>query len=106
MQENKKYNNQMEINDLIDDAIANAVARRSFQENALLTVSDEEAAMIAGGTGVIESTRIKVDVKQDITIAGFKPVCPPVKPPIIICPPIKPPIIAGMMVPLDKDIIA
>ncbi|RUT10015.1 hypothetical protein DSM106972_005100 [Dulcicalothrix desertica PCC 7102] len=50
MEENKKFNHQMEINDLIDDAITNAITRRSLVEtkDALFAVSDQEAAIIAG----------------------------------------------------------
>jgi hypothetical protein len=40
MSENKKCDRQMEINDLIDDAIVNAVTRREFVE----TLSDDEVA--------------------------------------------------------------
>ncbi len=43
MQGNKKYKGQIEINDLIDDAITNAVARRGLvEQEALLALSDEE----------------------------------------------------------------
>ncbi len=45
---NRKHNNQVEINDLIDDAVNNALVRRS---EALLPLSDEEAQSISGGTG-------------------------------------------------------
>ncbi len=41
-----KANNKFEINDLIDNAISNAVARRN---TALSTVSEEEAKNITGG---------------------------------------------------------
>jgi hypothetical protein len=41
-----KANNKFEINDLIDDAISNAVARRN---TALSTVSEEKAKNITGG---------------------------------------------------------
>jgi hypothetical protein len=47
MNENqKKYYGSLEINDLIDDAVKNAVARRSDLED---TLSDKEASDIAGG---------------------------------------------------------
>ncbi|MDF5727727.1 MAG: hypothetical protein PUP92_06720 [Rhizonema sp. PD38] len=65
MDENqKKYIGRLEINDLIDDAIA----RRSLDtdsEDALSALSYEEAARIAGGltTGTVEPT---------------KAVCPPI----------------------------
>lgn len=41
-----KANNRLEINDLIDDAVNNALARRN---EALASVSDDEAKNIAGG---------------------------------------------------------
>lgn len=47
-----KANNRLEINDLIDDAVNNALARR---DEALASVSDDEAKNIAGGA-VIQST--------------------------------------------------
>jgi hypothetical protein len=81
MEESKNYNRQLEINDLIDDAISNAVTRRGLVEN----LSDDEAASVGGGLEVANPM-----------IAGFKPidpVCPPTKPPIKpTCPPTKPPI--------------
>jgi hypothetical protein len=91
---NEKSNRQIEIHDLIDDAITNAVARRGLVEKqeALLPLSDDEAAMIPGGLGVEETARVAVSLNPGI-IAGFKPICPPIKPPIKpICPPPKPPI--------------
>lgn len=48
----RKYNSQIEINDLIDDAVKNAVTRRNEvldSEEALLSMSDEEAKSVAGG---------------------------------------------------------
>ncbi|MEH1966949.1 hypothetical protein [Nostoc sp.] len=69
--ENRKYNNQTEIHDLIDEAVNNALARRNQIQDAsegLSSLSDEEAANIVGG-------------KTQPAIAGFKPVCPP---PIIV----------------------
>ncbi|MEH1872691.1 hypothetical protein [Nostoc sp.] len=48
----RKYNNQIEINDLIDDAVKNALTRRNEvldSEEALLAMSDEEAKSVAGG---------------------------------------------------------
>ncbi len=41
-----KTNNRLEINDLIEDAVTNALARRT---EAVESVSDEEAKNIAGG---------------------------------------------------------
>ncbi|MEH1819596.1 MAG: hypothetical protein V7L22_03095 [Nostoc sp.] len=48
----RKYNIQIEINDLIDDAVKNAVTRRNEalnSEESLLLISDEEAKSVAGG---------------------------------------------------------
>ena len=82
MEANKKDNRQMAINDLIQDAITNAMTRRGLveKEEALLALSDEEAARVAGGLTSV------------ITVAAFKPiepVCSPTKPTPIkaICPP-------------------
>ncbi len=47
-----KYNIQIEINDLIDDAVKNAMTRRNEvfnSEEALLSMSDEEAKSVSGG---------------------------------------------------------
>ncbi|MEH1764917.1 MAG: hypothetical protein V7L27_13740 [Nostoc sp.] len=52
----RKYNSQIEINDLIDDAVKNAVTRRNEvldSEEALLSMSDEEAKNVAGGIWLI-----------------------------------------------------
>ncbi|MEH1920015.1 hypothetical protein [Nostoc sp.] len=48
----RKYNIQIEINDLIDDAVKNAVTRRNEalnSEESLLLMSDKEAKSVAGG---------------------------------------------------------
>jgi hypothetical protein len=48
----KMYNSQIEIDDLIDDAVKNAVVRRHEaldSEETLLSMSDEEAKNVAGG---------------------------------------------------------
>jgi hypothetical protein len=48
----RKYNGKLEINDLIDDAVKNAVERRNQSldsEDALLALSDTEATNVAGG---------------------------------------------------------
>ena len=46
-----KHRSQLEINDLIGDAVNNAVARRSQidSESALSALSDEQARSITGG---------------------------------------------------------
>ena len=67
MEESKKYNRQLEINDLIDDATNNAVARRGLLE----TLSDDEAASVGGGRTLLSGTKRP-------TIAGFKTICPPI----------------------------
>lgn len=81
MEERKNCPQQIEIDDLIGDAIANAVTRRGLVE----TLSDEEATSIAGG---LTEEQKAILIKRVPTVAGFKPIqptCPPVKP---ICPPI------------------
>lgn len=48
----RKYRGQLEINDLIGDAVKNAVFRRNEvkgSEDAFSALSDEEAGSIAGG---------------------------------------------------------
>ena len=69
MERKKKNSNiQLEINNLIDDAVNNAVARRNpdqDSEDALLTLSDEEMANVAGGIA-------------NIAVAGFFPVREPI----------------------------
>lgn len=78
-----KYRGQLEINDLIDDAVNNAIARRSQidSESALSELSDEEVRNVAGGQ-IIKN-----------------PICPPIIAGMIICPPITVGLIA---VPDDK----
>ncbi|MEH1892794.1 MAG: hypothetical protein V7K92_26225 [Nostoc sp.] len=44
----RKYNGQIEINDLIDDAVKNAVARRNQGLDLENVLSDEEAKSVAG----------------------------------------------------------
>lgn len=66
----RKYKGQVEINDLIGDAVKNAVFRRHQvidSENALSALSDEEARGIAGGQQI-----------KDIEVVGLKPICPPI----------------------------
>ncbi|MEH2296952.1 hypothetical protein [Nostoc sp.] len=46
----RKYNGQLEINDLIDDAVKNAVERRNQGLDSEDTLSDEEMKSVAGGT--------------------------------------------------------
>lgn len=102
----KKHNSQIEINDLIDDAVTNALTRRGLVES-LPALSNEETAGITGGF----STKPSIDVVPDypeIAIAGFKqvePICPPIKP---ICLPIKPiyPPIKPVVKPICPPVIA
>ena len=76
----RKLSGQLEINDLIDDAVTNAIGRRGFSQD----LSDDEAASVAGGALAVSKIAI-----NDIAIAGFKPIDPlPTKP--ICLPPIKP----------------
>lgn len=51
----RKFNSQIEINDLIGDAVKNAVSRRNQaidSEDALSTLSNEEAGGIVGMGGI------------------------------------------------------
>ncbi|MCC5660981.1 hypothetical protein LC608_29220 [Nostoc sp. XA010] len=45
----RKYNGQIEINDLIDDAVKNAVERRNQGLGSEDALSDEEMKNVAGG---------------------------------------------------------
>ena len=66
----KNSNIQFEINNLIDNAVNNAVARRNLNqdlEDALLTLSDEEMANVAGGFTTVASASL---VKNVPIIAG------------------------------------
>ncbi|MEH2299048.1 hypothetical protein [Nostoc sp.] len=49
----RKYNGQIEINDLIDDAVKNAVARRNQGLDSENALSDEEAKNVAGGISAL-----------------------------------------------------
>ncbi|XHR81074.1 MAG: hypothetical protein ACFKPT_22940 [Gloeotrichia echinulata GP01] len=76
----RMYNSQIEINDLIDDAVKNAVARRHEvldSEEALLSMSDAEAKSVTGGAS--------------LSVDKF---CP-----IILGKIIKPPITIGLLAP-------
>jgi hypothetical protein len=46
----KQYSSSLEINDLIDDAVDNAVARRSDLTESENELSDEESTKVAGGS--------------------------------------------------------
>jgi hypothetical protein len=97
-----KRNRIMEINDLIHDAISNALTRRGLvEEEACTALSDEEAAKIAGGlTSEIKS--IKFD--------PIEPVCPPILVGLIEATPIKkiycPPILVGLIAVDDEQLLS
>lgn len=64
------HNNPIEINDLIDDAVKNAAARRNEALNSkegLLSISDEEAKSVAGGTWCVPVIH-GVIIKPPLTI--------------------------------------
>lgn len=66
---NRNCQNQIEICDLIDEAVNNALARRNQvldANEALSDLSAEEAENIIGG------------LSTPIAIAGYKPIFPPV----------------------------
>ncbi|MEC4813250.1 MAG: hypothetical protein SAK29_08280 [Scytonema sp. PMC 1069.18] len=89
MKGSENCNSQMEINDLIDNAIINAVARRE-----LSSLSEQEATKIFGG------------LTSEIAVAGFKevePICPPTKPTVK---PICPPIVVGLIALPDSEKLA
>jgi hypothetical protein len=71
-----KYNGSIEINDLFDDAVKNAVARRNQAIDSQDVLSDEETKSIVGG------------------IVGGSKAVNPVAIGLIALPP-KPPIITG-----------
>ncbi|MFN6537175.1 MAG: hypothetical protein RM021_012500 [Nostoc sp. EkiNYC01] len=61
--ESKNSNIRLEINNLIDDAVNNAVARRNLgedSEDALLSLSDEETANVAGGLASVSLLRVPI----------------------------------------------
>jgi hypothetical protein len=96
MEGSENCNHQMEINDLIDDAITNALVRRGLveKEETLLTLSEQETAGVIGG------------LTSKIAVAGFKPinpVCPPTKPTIK---PVCPPIVIGLIALPDNEQLA
>ncbi|MDZ8262443.1 hypothetical protein [Nostoc sp. ChiQUE01b] len=72
MERNKKNSNfQFDISNLIDNAVNNALARRNQNqdlEDALLTLSDEEMANVAGGIASVASVSL---VKEPIIAGGI-----------------------------------
>ena len=111
MNENKvNYNSRFEINELIDHAVNNAVARRSQvidSEDALLVLAETEAQSILGGAVAISEFKISPVITTG-KIAAPQPICPPAvagflpvtKPPIK---PVCPPIVLGLIA-VDKPI--
>jgi hypothetical protein len=97
MNPNKISYSGIEINDLIDDAVANAIARRSGWE----TLSDREAARVAGGQA--ESFLLE---EADPIYLPKDPICVPIqptKPPIkFICTPM---IMGKMIAPTNKEVL-
>lgn len=108
METSKKANQQMEINDLIADAVTNAVTRRGLleTEEALLGLSEEESAGIMGGlTSQITDTKYK---KIDPSIVLGMMVLPDDEP--VVYPttklPVKgicPPIVVGLIALPDDE---
>jgi len=61
----RNYKGQVEINDLIDDAVNNAVLRRKEimdSEDALSALSNEEAGGIVGMGGIIVTYPPKIEL--------------------------------------------
>lgn len=61
----RNYKGQVEINDLIDDAVNNAVLRRKEimdSEDALSALSNEEAGGIVGMGGIIVTYSPKIEL--------------------------------------------
>ncbi|MGI2904386.1 hypothetical protein [Tolypothrix sp. VBCCA 56010] len=71
----RKYKGQVEINDLIGDAVKNAVFRRNEvidSEDALSALSNEEAGSIAGGiTKSTEPIELGIKCIEPIICGGF-----------------------------------
>lgn len=78
---NRNFKNQIEINDLIDAAVSDALSRRSENGNNLADLSGEEASDVIG---------------------GIQPIAGIITIPILIKP-IFPPITVGLIAP-DYDI--
>jgi len=88
MENNKKHNYQLTINDLIDDAITDAVTRRE-----LVALSDEEAARVGGGLTIEGDTKVAVNEP----VEAWKPIDPYCPPTQLPTQPICPPIIVGLI---------
>jgi len=67
MEINKK--NQFEINDLIDESVSNAVARRNEALDSVENLSDEEAKNVTGGASIaVKPIVLGIIVRPPITI--------------------------------------
>lgn len=74
----RNYRGQLEINDLIGDAVKNALSRRNEvidSEDALSALSDEEAGSIAGGITIkpAQPTKIGLIAYDPPIICGNSP---------------------------------
>ncbi|MEH2319608.1 hypothetical protein [Nostoc sp.] len=65
----RKYNGQLEINDLIDDAVKNAVERRNQGLDSEDALSDEEMKSVAGG--IIISNIFKLPILTTTGIVAY-----------------------------------
>lgn len=83
---NRNFKNQIEINDLIDVAVSEALARRSANEEALSELSGEDAGNVTGGL-------------VSVAIAGYIPTTP------IITKPLIPPITVGIIALPDYKVL-
>lgn len=52
---NNNHRSQIEINDLIGDAVTNAIARRNQVDSEFSALSNEQVKSIAGGIKIISS---------------------------------------------------
>ncbi|MEA5565617.1 MULTISPECIES: hypothetical protein [unclassified Anabaena] len=73
----RNFKNQIEINDLIDGAISDALARRSETINTDENLSDLSDAVAENVTGGLIQP-ITIAGYKPIVIAGYKPICPPI----------------------------
>jgi hypothetical protein len=82
MNENKiNYNGRFEINELIDHAVNNAVARRSQvidSEDALLVLTETEAQGIVGGAAAAVSKTPLITTGKIAAEPTPKPICQPI----------------------------
>lgn len=72
----RKFNSQLEINDLIDDAVNNALARRNQvidSKDTLSVMSNEEAGGVKGGQKSVPPSEPLSDLFLQPVIAGGIP---------------------------------